>query len=50
MSVVKVSKNFQVTIPVEIRRKFQINEGEFVKIVYDENEKTVKIIKMNEKQ
>ncbi|AWR98242.1 AbrB/MazE/SpoVT family DNA-binding domain-containing protein [Acidianus sulfidivorans JP7] len=47
MSVVKVSKNFQVTIPVEIRRKFQINEGEFVKVVYDENEKSVKIIKIN---
>lgn len=48
MSVVKVSKNFQVTIPVEIRRKFHINEGEFVKIIYDEKENAVKIMKLNQ--
>ncbi|MEM0092315.1 MAG: AbrB/MazE/SpoVT family DNA-binding domain-containing protein [Saccharolobus sp.] len=41
--VVKVSRNYQVTIPSKIRQKFQIKEGDLVKVVYDEKEGVVKI-------
>ncbi|BDB97509.1 MAG: AbrB/MazE/SpoVT family DNA-binding domain-containing protein [Saccharolobus sp.] len=41
--VVKVSRNYQVTIPAKIRQKFQIKEGDLVKVIYDENEGVVKI-------
>ncbi len=42
--IVKVSRNYQVTIPARIRQKFQIREGDLVKVVYDEENNTVKII------
>ncbi|ARM77130.1 AbrB/MazE/SpoVT family DNA-binding domain-containing protein [Acidianus manzaensis] len=42
--IVKVSRNYQVTIPARIRQKFQIKEGDLVKVVFDEKENTVKII------
>ncbi|MCG2909129.1 AbrB family transcriptional regulator [Sulfolobus sp. SCGC AB-777_L09] len=41
--IVKVSRNYQVTIPAKIRQKFQIKEGDLVKVIYDENENVVKI-------
>ncbi|AOL15919.1 AbrB family transcriptional regulator [Sulfolobus sp. A20] len=41
--VVKVSRNYQVTIPAKVRQKFQIKEGDLVKVIYDENEGVVKI-------
>ncbi|MEM0362211.1 MAG: AbrB/MazE/SpoVT family DNA-binding domain-containing protein [Sulfolobaceae archaeon] len=41
--VVKVSRNYQVTIPSKIRQKFQIKEGDLVKVIYDEKEGVVKI-------
>ena len=41
--IVKVSRNYQVTIPAKIRQKFQIREGDLVKVVYDENENVIKI-------
>ncbi|MCY0859044.1 MAG: AbrB/MazE/SpoVT family DNA-binding domain-containing protein [Sulfolobaceae archaeon] len=41
--IVKVSRNFQVTIPAKIRQKFKIKEGDLVKVIYDENENVVKI-------
>ncbi|AWR97409.1 AbrB/MazE/SpoVT family DNA-binding domain-containing protein [Acidianus sulfidivorans JP7] len=45
--IVKVSRNYQVTIPARIRQKFQIKEGDLVKVVFDEKENTVKIIPAN---
>jgi AbrB family looped-hinge helix DNA binding protein len=41
--IVKVSRNYQVTIPAKIRQKFQIKEGDLVKVIFDENENVVKI-------
>ena len=41
--IVKVSRNYQVTIPAKIRQKFQIREGDLVKVIYDENENIIKI-------
>ncbi|MDT7872917.1 MULTISPECIES: AbrB/MazE/SpoVT family DNA-binding domain-containing protein [Stygiolobus] len=41
--IVKVSRNYQVTIPAKIRQKFQIKEGDLVRVIYDENENVVKI-------
>jgi len=41
--IVKVSRNYQVTIPAKIRQKFQIREGDLVKVVFDENENVIKI-------
>ncbi|MCY0874566.1 AbrB/MazE/SpoVT family DNA-binding domain-containing protein [Acidianus infernus] len=45
--IVKVSRNYQVTIPARIRQKFQVKEGDLVKVVYDEKENVVKIIPAN---
>jgi len=41
--IVKVSRNYQVTIPAKIRQKFQIREGDLVKVIFDENENVIKI-------
>ncbi|AHC50621.1 AbrB family transcriptional regulator [Sulfolobus acidocaldarius SUSAZ] len=41
--IVKVSRNYQVTIPAKIRQKFQVKEGDLVRVIYDENENVVKI-------
>ncbi|MEM0362674.1 MAG: AbrB/MazE/SpoVT family DNA-binding domain-containing protein [Saccharolobus sp.] len=41
--IVKVSRNYQVTIPAKVRQKFQIKEGDLVKVTFDENEGVVKI-------
>jgi looped-hinge helix DNA binding domain, AbrB family len=48
--VVKVSRNFQVTIPSRIRQKINIREGDLVRIVYDEKEDTVKIIPISREE
>jgi len=37
-SIVKVTRNYQVTIPSNIRLKADIKEGSLVKVVYDEKE------------
>ncbi|MCY0850683.1 AbrB/MazE/SpoVT family DNA-binding domain-containing protein [Sulfuracidifex metallicus] len=42
--VVKVSRNYQVTIPAKIRQKFQVKEGDLVKVIFDEKEGTVRIV------
>ena len=39
MSVVKVKRKGQVTIPVELRRKFNIREGSFLEV--EEQEKGI---------
>ncbi|BFH72454.1 AbrB/MazE/SpoVT family DNA-binding domain-containing protein [Sulfurisphaera javensis] len=41
--IVKVSRNYQVTIPARIRQKFQVKEGDLVKVIFDENENVIKI-------
>nr|P81551.2 RecName: Full=Repressor-like protein SSo7c3 [Saccharolobus solfataricus P2] len=41
--VVKVSRNYQVTIPAKVRQKFPVKEGDLVKVIYDENGGVVKI-------
>ena len=41
--VVKVTRNYQVTIPAAVRAKAGIREGDLVKVVYDESENVIKI-------
>ncbi len=41
--VVKVTRNYQVTIPVSVRIKAGIKEGDRVRIEYDEVEGVIKI-------
>ncbi len=42
--VVKVSRNYQVTIPAKIRQKFQVKEGDLVKVIFDDKDGAVKIV------
>lgn len=44
--VVKVSRNYQITIPAKVREKFPVKEGDLVKVILDESTGTVKIAKM----
>jgi AbrB family looped-hinge helix DNA binding protein len=39
--VVKNTRNFQVTIPSEIRNKLNIKEGEFLDVSLDEKEEVI---------
>ncbi len=48
--VVKITRNFQVTIPAIIREKMGLKEGDFVKIIYDEHENVIKIIPIKRKR
>jgi len=47
---VKVTRNYQVTIPATIRAKAGINEGDIVKIIYDEKEGIIKIIPLRRRR
>jgi len=38
---VKVTRNFQITIPAEVRRKLGIKEGDYVEVELNEQEKVV---------
>lgn len=38
---IKVTRNFQITIPVEIRERLGIRVGDYVDITYDEKEKVI---------
>jgi transcriptional regulator, AbrB family len=49
-SIVKVTRNYQVTIPSNIRLKANIKEGSFVKVVYDEKEGVIKLIPFKRKR
>ncbi|GBC74901.1 hypothetical protein HRbin06_00208 [archaeon HR06] len=42
--VVKVTRNYQLTIPASVRSKLEIKEGDFVKVIYDEAEGVIKIV------
>lgn len=48
--IVKVSRNFQVTIPARIRQKVKVKEGDLVRVIYDENDNTVKIIPISREE
>ncbi|BAB65843.1 MULTISPECIES: AbrB/MazE/SpoVT family DNA-binding domain-containing protein [Sulfolobaceae] len=48
--IVKVSRNFQVTIPARIRQKVKVREGDLVRVIYDENENVVKIIPISREE
>lgn len=41
MPTSKVNRNYQVTIPKDVRRKARINRGDTVMVEYDENEDTI---------
>lgn len=42
--IVKVTRNYQVTIPASIRAKVEIKEGDLVKIAYDERRMPLKYL------
>jgi len=42
--IVKVTRNYQITIPAVIRDKIGLKEGDVVKVIYDEQEGVIKII------
>ena len=50
MGVVKVTRNYQVTIPVDVRKKAGIKEGDLVSVEYDEKEGIIKIRKVERKK
>ena len=43
-TVVKVTRNYQVTIPATVRAKANIREGDLVEVLYDEEEGVIKIV------
>ncbi|MCS6768852.1 MAG: AbrB/MazE/SpoVT family DNA-binding domain-containing protein [Candidatus Caldarchaeum sp.] len=48
--IVKITRNFQVTIPSLVRARADIKEGSFVRIFYDEAEKVIKIVPLKRKR
>jgi AbrB family looped-hinge helix DNA binding protein len=48
--IVKVTRNFQVTIPAVIRDKIGLKEGDIVKVIYDEREGVIKIVPIKRKR
>ena len=40
---IKVTRNYQITIPATIREAAGIKQGEYLTITYDQKEKTIKI-------
>ncbi|BES81054.1 AbrB/MazE/SpoVT family DNA-binding domain-containing protein [Pyrodictium abyssi] len=48
--VVKVTRNYQVTIPAAVRAKANIREGDLVEVLYDEDEGVIKIIPIRRKR
>lgn len=48
--VVKVTRNYQVTIPASIRSRIEIKEGDTVKVIYDEHEGVIKIVPLKRKR
>jgi len=49
-NLIKVTRNYQITIPADVRRRLNISEGDFIKIVYDESEGVAKIIPVKRKR
>ncbi|ABM81187.1 AbrB/MazE/SpoVT family DNA-binding domain-containing protein [Hyperthermus butylicus] len=48
--IVKVTRNYQVTIPATVRAKANIREGDLVEVLYDEDEGVIKIIPVRRKR
>ena len=48
--IVKVTRNFQVTIPAVIRDKIGLKEGDIVKVIYDKREGVIKIVPIKRKR
>ncbi len=48
--VVKVTRNYQVTIPAGVRERAGIREGDLVEVSYDEREGVVKIAPVRRKR
>ena len=48
--IVKVTRNYQVTIPATVRAKANIREGDLVEVLYDEEEGAIKIIPVRRKR
>ncbi len=46
MSLVKVKRHAQITIPNDIRRKFKIVEGDYLEFVEQNNELVLKPVRM----
>ncbi len=46
----KVTRNYQITIPSSVRLKASIKEGNFLRVVYDENEGVIKLIPLKRKR
>lgn len=42
--IVKVTRNYQVTIPSRVRSRADIREGSFVRVFFDEYEGVIKIV------
>ena len=49
-NLIKVTRNYQITIPADVRRRLNISEGDFIEIVYDESEGVAKIIPVKKKR
>jgi AbrB family looped-hinge helix DNA binding protein len=47
---VKVTRNYQITIPAAIRDKVRLRVGDTVKVIYDEREDVIKIIPVKRKR
>jgi len=47
---VKVTRNYQITIPAAIRDKVGLRVGDTVKVIYDEKEDVIKIIPVKKKR
>jgi antitoxin PrlF len=43
MPISKVNRNYQVTIPKDVRQKAKIERGDTVLVDYDEEQKTVRV-------
>jgi len=49
-NLVKVTRNYQITVPATVREKLGIKEGDLVRIVYDESEGVAKIMPVKKKR
>ncbi len=47
---VKVTRNYQITIPAEVRRKMGIKLGDIVEITYDESKNEIIVRKVKDER
>ncbi len=48
--IIKVTRNYQVTIPASVRSRVGIREGDLVRIFYDEVEGVIKVVPFRKKR